>query len=160
MKSIYNKFGFDIVLLTPDDFEDIFNVFSTELVPKTKNKSTIGRHQRILIGEINYTFDNPTYYILGLAKDGKLIGASMCNENNDVPWLGHLTILNEYRNSKAFIVFLHYILNILFKDKKVEMGNERTILYHNMIERQGLNPDIVVVKKNIGLRLQNIINKG
>lgn len=159
MEKIYSKFGFDIVILYPEDYDEIFRVFSEELVPK-RNISSMRRHQRILKGEINFTFDKPDYYVLGISENDTLVGACMCNESNDVPWVGHLSILRSHRKTKAFIVFLHYIINILFKDKVIEVGNANIHLYKKMIQTRNRNPDIAMFKPEIGSRVAKIINKG
>ncbi len=157
--SLFSAYGFDIRILHIGDTQDIFNVFEPVLVNKNQNFTLVNRDIRILNGEIKYALKNKKHIIIGLEKDGVLVGAAMCNDSGGIPWIGHLNILNKYRYTKAIVVLMHFILNILFKTKNVGVAKQNVQSFE-----KHLMPDTKLLKIRLfhpdsKVRFQTIIDK-
>lgn len=154
-----SAFGFDIVELGPDDYDDIYSVLETELVRKKLNQTLVARDQRILSNNIKYTFKVNLYYAVGLKKGDELIGVCLCNDTDDMPWLGNLVIKEEYRKTKAFIVLAHFLLNMMFKDRSVSTGTEVSKDFEKLLIPPSKQIKVRVFDPRAGERLQKIIDK-
>ena len=139
--SLFKAFGFSIRVLHKEDTDEIFRVFKPVLVRNHFDQLVVNRDIRILQGEIRYALKNKKHVIIGLEKDGVLVGAAMCNDDSDIPWIGHLNILKEYRGTKAVVVLMHFILNILFKDKNVSVAKANVKQF-----KKHLMPDTSLLK--------------
>ena len=157
--SLFSAYGFSIRVLHKDDSDDIYRVFEEILVRKNVDSRQIGRDMRILQGEIKFALKNKRHVIIGLEKDGILVGAAMCNDSGNIPWIGHLNILKKYRYSKAVLVLMHYIINILFKDKNVSVGKENVELFEKNLLPETTLLQIRIFNPDLGIRLQKLIDK-
>ncbi len=157
---LFEKFGYTIETLENKDSNEMFNVLEPEMVDFSKHNTMVARDKRILSVELRTVLSDDRYTNIGLKKDGKLIGVSISNEKDGGPWLGHLAILKEYRKTKASIVLIHYIMNILYKDKTVMMGNDKLKTYHKFVRVMPKILDFVIMKPEVSKRFANIIDKG
>lgn len=117
-----SAFGFDIVELGPDNFQETYDVLEKELVRRNQNSTLISRDERILTNNLNFTFKTNLYYAVGLKKGDELVAVCLCNDSDDMPWIGNLVIEEEYRMTKAVVVLMHFLLNMMFKDRNVSTG--------------------------------------
>lgn len=111
--------GFLVRELTREDADKIFNILRLEL-GKDDNKPVQNKKLRILKREIEYVFNEPEHHVIGIEKDGTLIGVATCNDENNIPWLGHFVIDEKYRKTKASAMLLYYVVGIIYQDKIVQ----------------------------------------
>ncbi len=160
---IFTAYGFNVIELKESNSKELFNTLEPVLVNRKQNRTLIARDIRILTKTIRYVFKPYSQSIghkaFGLYKDNKIVGAVICNDTDQMPWIGHLNILENYRKTKATIVLMHFILNILYKDRIVFTGQE-------MLE--GFEKHVMVLKPYVKMctfkpesaaRFANIINK-
>lgn len=148
--------GFVVSELYREDTDEIFSVLKTEL-GKDSNKSVQNKKLRSIKREIDFTFNEEEHHMIGIKKDGILIGVATCNDEHTIPWLGHFVILEKYRKTKAMPLLLYYIMGIVYPDKIVQtnpIGD--TSDYENTIKKMPkelgfsiLNPDRIRVLKKI-----------
>ena len=157
---LFEKFGYTIEDLEEKDLWDMYRVLEPELVDQTKHCTMVQRDKRILIKNLQSVFRGTAYSNIGLKKDGKLIGVSISNEKDGGPWIGHLTVLEEYRKTKASIVLIHFVINILYNGEPIMMGMDKLKTYRKFVRIMPKVLDFVVMKPDIYTRLARIIDKG
>lgn len=106
------------------DAPDIYNVLASHYIDHSKHITMRQKDARAVNGRIRYVFANERYYAIGVYKGDELVGVVLCNDEDDIPWIGNAVVLDRYKHSYAVIALFYYILNIKWKDKKVQMGGE------------------------------------
>lgn len=114
--------GFSAKELSIEDSEAIFDVLAATMLDYRKHISMIEKDKRVIRGRIAFTFKKDKYIAIGVFKSKKLVGVALCNDNGDVPWIGHMTVLKEYRKTKAFIMLAYYIANVLYKNQVIRLN--------------------------------------
>lgn len=157
--TFFSAFGFDVVEIQDKDIDDAYNILQEELVRKNLNFTLQKRDERILENNIKYTINNRFYYGVGLKKDNEWVGVCLCNDSDKWAWIGNLVIKKEYRKTKALIVLLHFILNILFEKENVSVGIKNTEQFEKLLVEPNKEIKFRVFHPNTKIRCAEIINK-
>lgn len=116
---ILEKHGFTVSELTKEDAEEIFGVLEPDL-GRDENKTTQAKKRRVINREIDFSFKEDGHHIIGIRINDELIGIATCNSDGGIPWLGHFSIKEKYRKTKAAPLLLYYIMGIVYPDKIIQ----------------------------------------
>ena len=133
---LYDRFGYTVKLLTVKNGSDIFRLLSkAKLSRDGRNPEMYSHDRRILKGEIMFSLTEDNYNSVGLFNEDELIGISFSSviEEENQPWLGYFYIKDTYRNSKASVVLINYLINHLYKGFIIQMGDTDTQRYGKLI---------------------------
>lgn len=135
----FTAFNMTAEILTPEDSEELYTVLAEEFVLTNCEPTQRRRLKRILKSYIKYTFDenNDRNIAVGVRKDGKLVAGALLNDKDDVPWIGCLNVSKKYRRTRVIVVLMHFILNILYKDKIVKLDSDSTKDYGKRVVYMG-----------------------
>ena len=155
-----NAFGFSARELNPADKNHASRVLAAEMIDERKHPSMIAKDERVISRRLDYTFRKKDYIAIGVFKDYKLIGVALCNDEGGIPWIGHLTVLKEYRKTRAFILLAHYIANVLYPDKTIRLNSPNTEQFKSVVTHLPKKIGGQAITPDTGDRLQKIIDKG
>lgn len=151
-----NKHGFKVRELTAEDTEEIFEILKEEL-GHDSNKSVQNKKLRTIKREIDFTFNEDEHHFIGIEANGNLVGVATCNDENNIPWLGHFVIKKNHRKTKAMALLLYYIMGIVYPGKIIQtnpIGD--TSDYENTIKKMPkelgfsiINPERFKILKKI-----------
>lgn len=153
-------FGLTVRQLNPADKKHAFQVLAAEMLDKRKHPSMVAKDERVINGRLDFTFKKKDYIAVGVFKDYKLIGVALCNDEDNIPWIGHMTILKAYRRTRAFILLAHYIANVLYPDKLIRLDSPNTDQFASVITHLPKRIGGQAITPDTGDRLQKIIDKG
>lgn len=151
------KFGLIVRELSVENSEEIFKVLSEEFIDRRKHQSMIDKDERVIRGKIAYTFKHNHYVAIGLYKGQKLIGVALCNNKNDIPWIGYLTVTRKYRGTKGFLLLSYYITNILYKNKPVRLDGTNIYGFKNAIMKMPAAIGGYIIKQETAARLKRMV---
>ena len=106
-------------------------------------------------------FDTDKYNVIGIKKIGldNYIGLFVTSIEDNYPWLGYFLIEKKYRKKITTIVLAHYLINILHKDKMIQIGQFDKSGYSKLIKSFPKSLGISILKEEVGTRVEKIINK-
>jgi hypothetical protein len=136
-KIFYSRFGYYIKVLEKCDGADIFKLMKpAKLDRKDREPEMYSHDRRVLKGEINFALEKDNYNAIGLYKDEKLIGISFSSfdKEEQQPWLGYFYIEKKYRDGKASVVFINYLVNHLYKGYRIQMAESDVSKYGKLIK--------------------------
>ena len=96
---------------------------------------------------------------IGVFKGNILVGVALCNEEDDIPWIGHMYILKKHQKTKAFILLAYYLSNILFKDKPIRLDSPNTDQFKSVINQLPKQIGGQVITIDTAERLKKIMEK-
>ncbi|MCK5848969.1 MAG: hypothetical protein KAH01_07235 [Caldisericia bacterium] len=162
---LYECFDFTVKLLERKDRVEVFKLLKPIRLNKEGISTSIQSMDRAkLKSTVMSVLTEDRYNAVGLYNDqNELIGISFSSildedDEND-PWLGWFYIKDKYRNTKASVVFINYIINILYDGFTIQIGSAGVLDYEKLIESEDINDGYEIFKKDVGPRLKKICNK-
>lgn len=155
----FSAFGFDIIEIDETNKKQAYDILEVVLVRKNQNYTLVARDKRILLNNINYTIKTNFYYGVGLVKNDEWVGVCLCNDSDKMAWIGNLVIKEEFRKTKAVVVMMHFLLNILFKKENVSVGPKNTEQFEKHLLEPSNQLKFRVFDPKSKIRFKNIIEK-
>ena len=156
---LYECFGYTVKLLEKHHGTEIFKLLKEVRLNRNTATPEMFRNDRArLKGEIRTVLSEKRYNPIGLYDKNKLIGISFSSVLDDEkePWLGWFYINPDYRNTKASVVLINYLINILYYGFTIQIGATGNIEYEKLITTPKNHNGYYVFKNNVGDRLKRI----
>ncbi len=159
---LFERFGYIVENIEIENASEVFRILSKDILDDSNGESELLRERRVLKQEVRHMFDSGEYQIIGIRVSGseEYIGLFVSNERDNIPWLGYFSILKKYRKRLVTIVLAHYMINILYQTKSIQLGHFDTTGFGKHIKSLQRMLGVSVLVPNTGKRIAKIINRG
>ncbi len=159
---LIEHFGYVVENVQKKDASQVFKIFSKDILDHSEGEYDYLKQRRELKQEVMHMFDSGEYSVVGIRNTGsdQYLGMFVSNDRDDSCWLGYFSILKEYRKKRITVLLAHYLFNILYKDKVVQIGH---------FDRTGFAKHIKSLQKSLGIsiflpstaeRIAKLMNRG
>jgi len=158
MKTLYDKFGFNVRLLERQHAKDVFVMLnnSKDKTYKEIDAYTRKEDRERLKSEIRRALDSFEFNSVGIFKDDELIGISFNSFDYEIrqPWFGQMYVKDEYRKTKAPLVLMNYILNHLYNGYTMRLRTSGSHAYNKHIRTLPIQLGYSIFNKDLNDRLK------
>ena len=157
---LFEKCGYIVENIEKKDANQIFKIMSLD-IDQSEGEHHYLRERRILKQEIRSMFDTDDYTVIGIRHTGsdEYVGMSVSSIEDEYPWLGYFYIKKEYRKKMYTIVLVHCLINILYKNKTIQIGHINRIGFAKRIRSLTGILEVSIFNNDVGTRVENIINR-